>query len=264
MNTLISFFERLRSNHEDLRKKMYVIIFEADTPWGKRFDVALMWAILLSLLITVFGTKLTEPWMRATAHALDFIFAVFFGLEYMARIYCAHSPRKYVFSFFGIIDLISVLPVYVSIFLPSAQYLIVLRTFRLLRVFRVFRLFAFLEQGNILLMSIKASFEKILVFFLFVLVLVICMGAVMFIIEGDIEGTPFTDMPTSIYWAVVTLTTVGYGDIAPVTELGRFFSGIVMLIGYTIIAVPTGIVSAQIISDQHRQREIGKDNPSEK
>lgn len=238
------------SRNDEFKRRLYVIIFESDTPLGKAFDVALLWAILLSIvLIMVESIPAIPDWMNSFLVIWEYIFTGFFTIEYIARIYCSPDPRKYITSFFGIIDLLSTMPFYLGLFFSASRYLMVLRTFRLIRVFRVFKLFSFLEEGDKLLKSLKLSFPKIMVFFLFVVIMVISLGTMMYMVEGSQPGTPFTDVPTSIYWAVVTMTTVGYGDIVPVTLIGRILSAVVMLLGYTIIAVPTGIVSAQFSRD---------------
>ena len=243
-------WSRLMHN-EALRRRLYVIIFQSDTPMGKAFDVALLWCIVFSILIVVVESTRGIPVLaKQIFTVLEYVFTFFFTLEYLLRLYCSPQPRRYAFSFFGIIDLLSTLPLYLGWIFGSVRYLMVIRTFRLIRVFRVFKLFSFLEEGDLLLRSIMLSSRKIMVFFLFMVIMVIAMGTLMFMVEGNVKGTPFTDIPTSIYWAVVTMTTVGYGDIAPVTPVGRFLSAIVMLMGYTILAVPTGIVSAQFVHDQ--------------
>ena len=168
--------------------------------------------------------------------------------------YCLKQPRKYIFSFFGIVDLLATLPVYLSFFLHGTHYLLVIRAFRLIRIFRIFKLFTFINEGNLLLRSLWISAPKIFIFFFFVLILVTSMGTVMYAIEGDAPNSQFNNIPNSIYWAIVTMTTVGYGDITPVTPVGRFLSAVIMLIGYTIIAVPTGIVSATMVSE-HKKLE---------
>jgi len=239
-------------NNQALKDRLYSIIFGSDTPAGKRFDVLLMVAIVLSLII-VASDSLTKDhvWIMRIFLVLEYLLTVFFTLEYLARLYCSPKPRAYAFSFFGLIDLLSILPMYLSVLVRNARFMIVLRSFRLIRVFRIFKLFAFLQEGYLLLESIRASMRKISVFFLFVLIIVICMGTLMYMIEGGEPGSQFTDIPTSIYWAVVTMTTVGYGDITPVTHWGRIFSGFTMLLGYTIIAVPTGIVTATMVQASH-------------
>ena len=256
--------------HNDaLRRRLYITIFQSDTPIGKAFDVALLWCIVLSILIVVVESTKGIPLLaKQIFTVLEYVFTFFFTLEYLLRLYCSPQPRKYAFSFFGIIDLLSTLPLYVGWIIGPVRYLMVVRTFRLIRVFRVFKLFSFLEEGDLLLRSLILSSRKIMVFFLFMVIMVISMGTLMYMAEGNVEGTPFTDIPTSIYWAVVTMTTVGYGDIAPVTPVGRFLSAIIMLMGYTILAVPTGIVSAQFVHDhgktatpQQKCKECGSPLP---
>lgn len=239
-------------HNEALKKKLYDIIFESDTFWGKTFDVVLIVAIALSVLVTVFDSMMTASWLRTTLVVLEYVFTVFFTLEYLTRLYCSPAPRAYAKSFFGIVDLISILPMYLGFFFSTARYAIVLRAFRLVRVFRIFKLFDFLAEGNMLLRSLRQSANKILVYFLFVLILVVILGTLMFMVESGKENTEFINIPTSIYWAIVTMTTVGYGDITPVTGIGRFLSAFIMLLGYTILAVPTGIVSASMIRESHR------------
>lgn len=239
-------------NNQELKDKIYNIIFGSDTPMGKRFDVILMIAIVVSILIVTCDSLFqSHIWVMRSFVALEYLLTVFFTAEYLLRLYCSPKPSAYVLSFFGIIDLISILPMYLGLIFHSARFMIVLRAFRLIRIFRIFKLFAFLEEGYLLLESIKASFRKISIFFLFVVIIVICLGTVMYMVEHGEPDSPFTDIPTSIYWAVVTMTTVGYGDITPITEWGRFFSALVMLIGYTVIAVPTGIVTASMVQASH-------------
>lgn len=245
-------------HNERLKNKLYSIIFESDTPLGKLFDVSLLWAIILSiLLVIVESMQGLPPVMKTVFTVSEYLFTFFFTFEYLCRLYCSPKPWKYAFSFFGVIDLLSTLPLYIGWIVGSARYLIILRTFRLIRVFRVFKLFSFLEEGDNLLRSLLLSSRKIMVFFLFVVIMVISLGTLMYMVEGNVENSQFTDVPTSIYWATVTMTTVGYGDIAPITTAGRFLSAIIMLLGYTIMAVPTGIVSAQFISD-HQERKNPK------
>lgn len=238
------------------KQRIYEIIFEADTFWGKAFDVALIAAITLSIVVVILETQPGMPvWFGRSLTILEYVFTAFFTAEYVLRIYCSPQPRRYVLSFFGIIDLLATLPFYLAFFFPGIRYVMVLRSFRLIRVFRVFKLFNFLDEGNLLLRSLQASFNKIFVFFLFIVVLVISIGTVMYVVESGQPDTGFTDVFTGIYWATVTLTTVGYGDITPVTTLGRLLSTLVMLTGYTIIAVPTGIVSAALIDTHRRSRK---------
>ena len=245
--------------HDDKWKhKIYVVIFESDTPAGKWFDVALIGFIVLSILVVI--AESIQGWSAVIGPYLrfsEYVFTFFFTVEYLLRLYCSPRPRKYALSFFGIIDSLATLPLYIGWFFGTARYLLVIRTFRLIRVFRIFKLFNFLDEGNLLLHSLTYSSRKIIVFFLFVLILVISIGTLMYMIEGQRPGTAFDNIPNSIYWAIVTMTTVGYGDITPETPLGRFLSAVVMLIGYTIIAVPTGIVSASMMKE-HRRRQVLK------
>lgn len=239
-------------NNQKLKDRLYDIIFESDSPMGKKFDTLLIVAIVLSIVIVTCDSLVSgHVWVVRSFVALEYVLTVFFTLEYLTRLYCSPRPKAYALSFFGLIDLLSILPMYLGFFLHSARFMIVLRSFRLIRIFRIFKLFAFLQEGYLLLESIRASFRKISVFFLFVTIIVICLGTVMYMVEHDEPGSQFTDIPTSIYWAVVTMTTVGYGDITPVTQSGRFFSALVMLLGYTIIAVPTGIVTASMVKASH-------------
>lgn len=240
-----------------LRKRLYTVIFESDTRAGKLFDVALMVFILLSiLLVVVESLEAVAERYRTLFWVLEYVFTIVFTLEYVVRIYCSPHPKRYIFSFFGIIDLLSTLPLYLGFVFHGARYLLIFRAFRLIRVFRVFKLFSFLSEGHLLLKSLYESSRKIIVFFLFVIILVVSIGTLMYMIEGQVEGTQFTDIPTSIYWAIVTMTTVGYGDITPITTIGRALSAFVMLLGYTIIAVPTGIVSAEMVKSYKRESEV--------
>lgn len=243
--------------HNDaLREKLRVIIFQSDTPLGKAFDVALLCCIVASILVVVLESMQGMPPKAKLAFTiLEYVFTFFFTLEYLCRLYCSDKPRDYALSFFGIIDLLSTLPLYIGWLFGPVRYLMIVRTFRLIRVFRVFKLFSFLQEGDLLMRSLIISAPKIGVFFLFMVIMVISMGTLMYMVEGNLPNTPFTDIPTSIYWAVVTMTTVGYGDIAPVTFFGRVLSAIVMLMGYTIMAVPTGIVSAQMVHDHKTKRK---------
>lgn len=235
------------------RERLYQIIFESDTYAGRLFDTALIGLILLSVLAAMIESLsvVSEGW-RLALRIFEYVSTFFFTVEYILRIYVSDQPRKYIFSFFGIVDLLATLPLYLAFFFPSVRYVLIIRAFRLIRVFRVFKLFNYWTEGNLLLRSVQRSMRKIFVFFLFVLILVVSIGTIMYMIEGDYPQSGFTDIPTSIYWAIVTLTTVGYGDITPVTPVGRFISGLVMLLGYTIIAVPTGIVSVSLMDEQKK------------
>lgn len=236
----------------ELKQKLYDIIFQSDTPKGKGFDILLMLCIVVSILITVFDSIFTSPYLVVPLVVLEYLLTLFFTFEYLARLYCSPNRKAYVLSFFGIIDLLSILPMYLGFFLHSARFMIVLRSIRLIRVFRIFKLFSFIDEGYALLSSIRQSMRKLLVFFLFVLILNICIGTMMYMVEGDLPDTQFSSIPRSIYWSIVTMTTVGYGDITPTTHLGQLFSSVVMLLGYTIIAVPTGIVSSTMVENRYK------------
>lgn len=242
---------------EKLKERIYIIIFQSDTSMGKAFDVFLLWAIVFSiLLLMVESLPVLPPAVKSVMVVMEYFLTAFFTLEYLCRLYCSPKARDYALSFYGIVDLLSTLPLYLGWLFGPMRYLMIVRTFRLIRVFRVFKLFSFLAEGDQLICSLLMSARKIMVFFLFVVVMVITLGTMMYMVEGNAEHTAFTDIPTSIYWAVVTMTTVGYGDVAPVTYMGRFLSALVMLLGYTILAVPTGIVSAQFIHDHnHNQKK---------
>lgn len=254
MKRLKERFERFLNN-ESLKHRLHVIIFESDTRAGKMFDVALIGCILFSIIIAILESLQGLPsWLDKPFAIIEFALTLFFTAEYITRIYCSPHPRKYVLSFFGIIDLLATLPLYLTFVLPGARHLLVIRAFRLIRIFRIFKLFNFWMEGEMLLRSIKESSKKIAVFFFFVVILVTSIGTLMYMIEGSQNNTQFNNIPNSIYWAIVTMTTVGYGDITPVTALGKFLSGCVMLLGYTIIAVPTGIVSVSMMKAYRTQQ----------
>jgi voltage-gated potassium channel len=240
------------------KEKLREIMFESDTPIGRMFDIALIVAISLSIVISFVETipSLARTF-KLVLEVLEYLLTFFFTVEYAARVYSSPRRRDYVLSFFGIIDLLSILPPYLSYFLPNARYMILLRSFRFIRVFRIFRLFSFINEGHILMRSLSKSLNKIAVYFLFVLILVTCLGTLMYMVESGSPDSAFTDLATSVYWAIVTMTTVGYGDITPVTPIGRLLSAFVMLLGYTIIAVPTGIVTATIIDETKEKPKDG-------
>ncbi len=241
------------------KENLYEIIFEADTPAGRTFDIILIIAISLSILISFIETV---PSLASTfqlvLEILEYVLTFFFTVEYIARLYCSPRPKDYALSFFGIIDLLATLPPYLSYFFPHARYMLLFRSFRFIRIFRVFKLFSFINEGYFLMQSLKKSLNKILVYFLFVLIMVTCLGTLMFMVESGEPNSQFTDLGSSVYWAIVTMTTVGYGDITPVTATGRLLSAFVMLLGYTIIAVPTGIVSATFIDETKNRVQDGR------
>lgn len=227
------------------RKKLYVIIFEADTRAGKWFDILLLWAILLSVVVVMLESVVSISSVYGTElRIIEWAFTFIFSIEYIARIITVGKPLKYIFSFYGIIDLVSILPTFIGIFVSGTHTLSIIRSIRLLRVFRILKLVKFIGEANVLLKALQASKAKIVVFLFAVLSLTFILGTIMYLIESPEAG--FTSIPRSIYWAIVTLTTVGYGDIAPQTVLGQTLASLIMIIGYAIIAVPTGIVGAEM------------------
>lgn len=229
----------------NLRSRLKTIMFDVSTPLGKLFDIVLLIFILASIItIILHSIPIVNARYHAILYSLDWFFTVSFLIEYILRIYAAQDRKKYIFGFWGAIDFIAVFPSIFSLLITGFQTVQVIRIIRLLRVFKVLRLFKFISEGYELAQIMKASFYKIAVFMSFIFVLVILLGSFMFVVE---EGTPgFESIPSSIYWAIVTITTVGFGDITPATALGKFISSIIMLAGYAIIAVPTAIMSGAI------------------
>mgnify|MGYP000748628053 CR=1 FL=1 len=233
------------------QNKLHEIIFEADTPVGKAFDIVLLFAIVLSILVVMLESVASiKAEFGYEFAAAEWFFTIIFTAEYLMRILVIKRPLKYIISFYGIIDLLSVLPTYIGLFMSGAESLLILRSLRLLRVFRVMKLTRYLGEANVLGRALMASRRKILVFLLAVIMVTIIMGTFMFMIEGAVPDSGFTSIPRSIYWAIVTLTTVGYGDISPVTTIGQIVASIIMILGYGIIAVPTGIVTAEMTKPQ--------------
>ena len=235
-----------------IRQKLYEIIFEADTPAGKLFDVVLLIVILISVaLVMIESVPTIRIEHRSLLKTMEWIITGIFTIEYFLRIIIIRKPLRYIFSLYGIIDFLSVIPTYVGLFIVGSHSLVVIRILRMLRVFRILKITRYTQAGRSLARALWASREKIGVFIFFVAVLVVVIGTVMYIIEGEEHG--FTSIPRGIYWAIVTLTTVGYGDISPQTPLGQFVASIVMIMGYAIIAVPTGIVTAEIIKPSTKE-----------
>jgi voltage-gated potassium channel len=227
------------------KQKLHEVIFEADTPLGKAFDIFLIWAILASVVVVMLESVSSfDLKYGRVLNALEWIFTIFFTLEYFARIYSLKKPIHYIISFYGIVDLCSFLPTYLSLLLVGTQALMVFRILRLLRIFRVLKLVRFLSEANHLFDALKDSLPKITVFLVGVLCINLIIGTIMYIIEGGING--FDSIPRSIYWSIVTMTTVGYGDIAPQTIVGQTLASFIMILGYGIIAVPTGIVTSKM------------------
>jgi voltage-gated potassium channel len=225
--------------------KLHEIIFEANTPAGKWFDIILIGAIALSVITVMLDSVLAiRNQYGELLYYLEWFFTLLFTLEYILRLISIKQPGSYAKSFFGVIDLLAILPTYVSLIYPGGHYLLVIRLLRILRVFRVLKLVQYIGESRLLIQALKASRRKITIFIFTVLTLVTILGSIMYLIEGREHG--FTSIPRSIYWAIVTLTTVGYGDITPQTILGQFVSVIIMIMGYGIIAVPTGIMTVEI------------------
>lgn len=231
------------------RLRLYTIIFEADTVAGRRFDMLLIAAILASVLVVMLDSVETIGKRHdALFEALEWMFTLLFTLEYALRLICVKRPLRYATSFFGIIDLLSVLPTYLAFFVPEAHAWLDVRILRLIRIFRVFKLTLYVQEYQMLTNAVKASRRKILVFLSLVLMVVLVMGTTMYVLEGPEHG--FTSIPKAMYWAIVTMTTVGYGDITPQTELGKALAAVMMLLGWGVLAVPTGIVTAEMTTQR--------------
>ncbi|MEE4266225.1 MAG: ion transporter [Desulfobacteraceae bacterium] len=228
-----------------LKSRLHEIIFEADTPAGKLFDVLLILSIVASVLLVMLDSVSSIRQSYGDLLYLgEWVFTILFTIEYALRLYSVGRPLSYATSFFGVVDLLAILPTYLSIVFPGTQYFLIIRILRVLRVFRVLKLVQYVREARVLMQAMRASARKIIVFLFVVLTLVVIFGSLMYIIEDPQSG--FTSIPKSIYWAIVTLTTVGYGDVSPQTGLGQTLASLIMIIGYGIIAVPTGIVTAEL------------------
>jgi len=246
-----------------VREKLYVVIFEADTPAGKAFDVALIISVLLSVLAVMLGTvKSVEAQAAGMLRGVEWFFTGLFTLEYLLRLYSAKSARRYARSFLGAVDLVAVLPTYLGLIMPGSHVLMTVRVVRVLRVFRVFKLAAYIEEAGQMVAALKASGRRIAVFLLGVFTMVIVLGSLMYAIEGGAGNPGFSSIPTSIYWAVVTLTTVGYGDIAPHSAIGQAIAALIMIMGYSLIVVPTGFVSVAIATERRAEPGPAPECPS--
>ena len=245
----------LTLNKVNLRKKIFILIFGSDTRAGRNFDVLLLWMIILSVTVVILESVST---MRLAYHdifvTIEWFFTVAFTLEYLLRIYSSPNPIKYMTSFYGVIDLLAILPTFLGIFFDQYTFLLTIRALRLLRMFRILKLARYVKEAAILAQALRLSKHKIIVFFGAVLTMVLILGSLLYLIEGEENG--FTSIPQSVYWAIVTITTVGYGDIAPATVLGKVLASIAMLTGYSIIAVPTGIISVEIGRAVKSERKI--------
>jgi len=236
-----------------LRRHIYHIVFESDTKAGRRFDILLVILIIMSIIVVILDSVPTiRGEYETTTHVLEWAFTILFTLEYLARLLCVARPARYATGFFGVIDLLSVLPTYLSLFIPGAAGFLNIRILRLLRVFRIFKLALYIEEYTRLGEALKASGRKILVFLSVVLMAVLILGTAMYVVEGPKHG--YTSIPMAMYWAVVTMTTVGYGDITPGTNLGKLLASFMMLLGWGILAVPTGIVTAEMTSQRFTRR----------
>lgn len=238
----------------NFRDKIHEVIFEADTPLGKLFDVTLLIAIILSVVVVMLeSVKSIDEKYDNIFFIVEWVFTVIFTIEYILRIYSVTKPWKYATSFYGIIDLLAILPTYILVILPyQMNYLLIIRILRLLRIFRIFKLVQYLNEGKVLITALRASVAKITVFLSFVILLVMVFGSILYVIEGNENSEQFTSIPRSIYWAIVTITTVGYGDISPVTPLGQTIAAVIMLLGYAVLAVPTGIVSLELANASNK------------
>ena len=236
---------REEASQTQWRHRVHEVVFESETAAGRAFDIAVILLILLSVAAVMLESV---GWIREIygrqLYAAEWFFTVLFTLEYILRLVAVRRPLRYALSFYGLVDLVAVLPTYLSLFVAGTQYLLVIRILRLLRIFRVLKLAEYTAASQIITTALKASRKKILVFLVAIVTIVVVVGSIMYVVEGEQHG--FTDIPTSIYWAIVTLTTVGYGDLSPQTPLGKFFASVVMILGYGIIAVPTGIVTAEL------------------
>ncbi|OEF04611.1 ion transporter [Vibrio genomosp. F10] len=240
-----------------LKHHLYIIIFGTHTKAGRIFDIGLIIAIFLSLSVLVADSVYsTDAEWHFALKILEYFFTGLFTIEYLLRLYCSPKPTAYARSFYGVIDLLAILPTYLALLIPGASFMGVIRLLRVMRIFRILKLVRYLQDSHILLRSLYMSRRKILIFFSMVAILVTIFGSLLYVIEGPENG--FSSIPMSIYWAIVTITTVGYGDISPVTPLGRSIASLVMLLGYSILAVPTGIITAELNQEMNAHRNLVK------
>lgn len=240
-------------SNQETKALLYKVIFGTDTKAGKNFDIALIILILLSVFCVILDSiNIVSQEYESLLHTAEWFFTLLFTLEYAVRLYCSPSVKRYAGSFYGIVDVLAFIPSYLALFISSANFLIVIRLLRVLRIFRILKLLQYMSDSQLLLRSLILSSRKIFIFFFTVLVIVTLIGSLMYLVEGPEHG--FTSIPKSIYWAIVTVTTVGYGDIIPQTALGQAISAFAMLTGYAILAVPTGILSAELIGEMQREK----------
>ena len=233
-----------------MKQQLYRIIFEADTPAGKWFDIALIISIVFGVMTVMLESVQSIRLMYGPIlYSIEWCITALFTVEFILRLYCSPNPLKYATSFFGVVDILSVCPSYIALFLPGTHYFTVVRVLRVLRVFRILKFVQYIEESKGLIRRIKQSFRKIVLFISAVLTISIILGSIMYVVEGEASG--FTSIPKSVYWAIVTLTTVGYGDISPVTDLGQAIATIIMILGYSIIVVPTGFVGSSLLVKSH-------------
>ncbi|WP_050938609.1 ion transporter [Vibrio harveyi] len=242
---------------KSFKHHLYVIIFGTHTRAGRAFDIALIIAIITSLVVLILESlpSVMTEWSRELRY-IEYTFTALFTIEYLLRLYCSPKPKSYATSFYGVVDLLAILPTYLAIFFPGASFMGVVRLLRVMRIFRILKLVRYLQDSNILLRSLLMARRKILIFFSTVGILVTIFGALIFVIEGPHNG--FTSIPKSIYWAIVTITTVGYGDMVPQTHLGKGIASLTMLLGYSILAVPTGIITAELSNEMNAHKQLVK------
>ncbi|MCG9550551.1 ion transporter [Vibrio harveyi] len=242
---------------KSFKHHLYVIIFGTHTRAGRAFDITLIIAIITSLVVLILESlpSVMTEWSRELRY-IEYTFTALFTIEYLLRLYCSPKPKSYATSFYGVVDLLAILPTYLAIFFPGASFMGVVRLLRVMRIFRILKLVRYLQDSNILLRSLLMARRKILIFFSTVGILVTIFGALIFVIEGPHNG--FTSIPKSIYWAIVTITTVGYGDMVPQTHLGKAIASLTMLLGYSILAVPTGIITAELSNEMNAHKQLVK------
>lgn len=255
--------KKLETKNSNWRKVLYEVIYEAETPQGKAFDVALLITILASIATVMLESvgSINQKY-HSELDILEWIITILFSAEYILRVISTKKPLQYIFSFYGLIDFFSTIPKYLSLFFVGTHHLVALRALRLLRVFRILKLARFIGESNQFIQALKASRPKISVFLFFVLILCVILGTVMYLLENEADG--FTSIPRSIYWAIVTLTTVGYGDITPKTPMGQFVASVIMILGYSIIAIPTGIISSEMTKSEKTNKKVCPNCSNEK